>query len=61
MVSVRTRLIQPTQTSAKESIEYEYRDAEYEYEANRMNPPNYNAPRNHHSHIPMRRLFFAVP
>ena len=36
MVPVRTRLIQPTQTSAKESIEYEYeyeyRDAEYEYE-----------------------------
>ncbi len=36
MVSVLTRLIQPTQTSAKESIEYEYRDAEYEYEANRL-------------------------
>ncbi len=30
---MRTRLIQRTQTLAKESIEYEYRDAEYEYEA----------------------------
>ena len=42
MVSGLTRLIQRMQTSAKESIEYEYeyRDAEYEYEPNRMNPPS---------------------
>ncbi len=52
MVSVLTRLMQRTQTLARESLEYEYRDAEYE--ANRMNPPNYNAPRNHHGQIPRR-------
>ncbi len=52
MVSGLTRLIQRTQTSAKESIEYEYRDAAYEYEPNRMKPPSIK--RDHHSHIPMR-------
>ncbi len=62
MVSVLTRLIQPTQTSAMESIEYEYRDAEYE--ANRMNPPNDNAPSNHHIAFPnatvISLLFLSV-
>ena len=33
IVSMLTRLIQRTQTVAEDGIEYEYRDAEYEYEA----------------------------
>ena len=32
IVSMLTRLIQRTHTVAKDAIEYEYRDAEYEYE-----------------------------
>ena len=32
IVSMRTRLIQRTDTVSERSIEYEYRDAEYEYE-----------------------------
>ena len=36
IVSMLTRLIQrkPTKTMAQKAIEYEYRDAEYEYETN---------------------------
>ena len=32
IVSMLTRLIQRTATGAEDSVEYEYRDAEYEYE-----------------------------
>jgi hypothetical protein len=32
IVSMLTRLIQRTQTVAEDAFEYEYRDAEYEYE-----------------------------
>lgn len=34
IVSMLTRLIQRTETVAEDQIEYEYRDAEYEYEEN---------------------------
>ncbi|MCR9296558.1 MAG: hypothetical protein NXI32_27925 [bacterium] len=32
IVSMLTRLIQRSQTAAKDAFEYEYREAEYEYE-----------------------------
>jgi hypothetical protein len=35
IVSMRTRLIQRQKTVAADAIEYEYRDAEYEYEEHR--------------------------
>ena len=35
IVSMLTRLIQKTQTVSEDSTEYEYRDAEYEYEPGR--------------------------
>jgi four helix bundle protein len=39
IVSMLTRLIQRTETVSEESIEYEYRDAEYEYESDRIPEP----------------------